>query len=166
MSITFQCEHCHKEIKAPDEAAGKRGKCPFCGQSSYIPAPVSEDDLFDLAPLDEADETRRRHEIEELLKEERAILEGDPADSTPSPDQKDRVTPEHLYHHVVNYCLDMFQGQLERAPTHAAKLKKYGFTAHQAIEDFQTGKALEPALEPIPPRVLQGFLAELKKQMP
>ena len=73
MTITFRCEHCHKEVKAPDSAGGKRGKCPHCGQTSYIPSPVSEEDVLPLAPLDSAEERQRRKEIQALLEQEREL---------------------------------------------------------------------------------------------
>lgn len=38
MSITAACSQCGKAIKAPDDAAGKKGKCPACGAAIEIPA--------------------------------------------------------------------------------------------------------------------------------
>ncbi|MFO7904721.1 MAG: GYF domain-containing protein [Pirellulaceae bacterium] len=38
MSISFACPHCSKRIKAPDSAAGKRGKCPACQRAVTITA--------------------------------------------------------------------------------------------------------------------------------
>ena len=73
MSITFQCEHCHKEVKAPDTAAGKRGKCPHCQQSCYIPAPVSDDELYDIAPLDEEGERKREEELRRIREQEKEL---------------------------------------------------------------------------------------------
>lgn len=73
MSITFRCEHCDKQIEAPDSAGGKRGKCPYCHQSNYIPRPVSEDELVPLAPIDEDQERRQQEEIDRLMKVEREL---------------------------------------------------------------------------------------------
>ena len=44
MSIEIHCDHCGKLIKAPDDAGGQRGKCPYCHQSVYVPAPNAGDD--------------------------------------------------------------------------------------------------------------------------
>ena len=165
MSITFRCEHCHMDIKAPPEAAGRRGKCPHCGQSTYIPAPVKEEDILPLAPLDEQEERNRQKQYQSLLEIERDLLaemDNEPAEPLES---KKSVSADELYHFVVNYCMDMANGKLERAAQHAQQMKKFGFTAHQAVEDFQTGKALEPALDVLPTKVLHGYLAELKKQL-
>jgi hypothetical protein len=38
MPITFQCE-CGKNLRVPDEHAGKRARCPACGREMTIPGP-------------------------------------------------------------------------------------------------------------------------------
>ena len=50
--IKFNCEHCGKSITAPDEYAGKKGKCPGCKAVVIIQDPdvledvdVIEDDV-------------------------------------------------------------------------------------------------------------------------
>jgi hypothetical protein len=40
MAIQFPCPTCGKELKAPDETAGRRGKCPHCQGSIVVPEPV------------------------------------------------------------------------------------------------------------------------------
>jgi len=165
MSIQFQCEHCHKDVTAPDEAAGKRGTCPFCGQSNYVPLPLGEEDLIPLALEDEEEERRRRQEIQTLLRQERELLaemKGQP----PVPlDQRENLAGVDLHHFVVNYCLDLADGKLDRAETHAAGLRKFGPTGRASVEDFISGKTSEPALKNIPPPVLQGFLRQLKARL-
>lgn len=49
MSIKVMCPACHKEFHAPDEAAGRRAKCPKCEQPFVISAamPDSEYELED-----------------------------------------------------------------------------------------------------------------------
>jgi len=37
--IKFSCSNCNKKISIPDNYAGKRGKCPQCGQVVSIPTP-------------------------------------------------------------------------------------------------------------------------------
>ncbi len=51
--IRVTCEHCNHVIKAPRKAAGRRGKCPHCHNSVYIPTPESELDEIPLALEDE-----------------------------------------------------------------------------------------------------------------
>ena len=164
MSITFHCEHCHREVKAPESAAGRRGKCPYCGQNSYVPDPRQQDEI-PLAPVDSDEELRRQAEIQRLRQAERALLEEDQSAPISYDEPSGNINPEDLYHHVVNYCLDMSQSNLKRAQTHVEKLRPHKYTALQAVEDFVTGQALEPALEPIPPKLLRGFLDQLRQQL-
>lgn len=35
--IKFRCSKCNKKIRTPDNTAGKRGKCPQCGQVMRVP---------------------------------------------------------------------------------------------------------------------------------
>ena len=167
MSITFRCEHCGKKVEAPDAAGGRRGKCPYCKQTCYIPAPVSDEDLYGLSPEDEAEEQRARREKERLLAEEEALIsemgEKEPA-AEPLAQRKD-VKPAELHHFVVNYCLDLMASNLERAETHAAGLRKFGKQGVAAVDEFLKGKALEPALDAIPSKVLQGFLKQLRDSL-
>ena len=37
MPISFRCPHCNGALKVKEELAGKRGKCPHCGQSMTVP---------------------------------------------------------------------------------------------------------------------------------
>ncbi|HMF11559.1 MAG TPA: serine/threonine-protein kinase [Gemmataceae bacterium] len=39
--IAFSCASCGKRLKVGDDRAGKRGKCPSCGQKTRIPQPES-----------------------------------------------------------------------------------------------------------------------------
>jgi len=167
MSITFRCEHCHKQVEAPDSAAGKRGKCPHCGLSSYIPSPVSEDDVLPLAPLDAEEERRVKAEKEKLLRQERALYSETAKEQEPSVPLEDRpdISSGDVQHLVVNYCLDMAGGNLGRAETYAGELARFGAPAVQAVDDFISGKAIEPALDSVPTRVLQGFLKELRAKL-
>ena len=165
MTIQFECEHCRKEIQAPDAAGGKRGKCPFCGTSNYIPAPVKEDDAIPLAPVDEEDERRRQREVENLLRQERDLLAetgGLPAD--PREQRDDEAKPE-LRDLVVKYCQDMHAGRLPRAEAQAQMLQKQPAQALQTVQDFMSGREIDPALATMPGGLLQGFLRQLKQQL-
>lgn len=167
MTIKFRCGYCHKQLSAPETAGGKQGKCPHCKQSTYIPSPVSDDDVLDLAPIDEEDEARQKRMEEELFRQEHDLLaeSGGAAGGQPPLEQRKDLTAEDLYHFVVNYCLDIASGKLEKATKTKGDLKKYGSVAMQAVSDFQIGKALEPALDSIPVPVLQGFLSELMTEL-
>jgi len=54
MPIDVTCDACGSRFKAPDTAAGKKGKCKKCGAVIVIPTPEPvgappEDDLYDIA---------------------------------------------------------------------------------------------------------------------
>lgn len=163
MTITFRCGHCGKKVEAPDAAGGKRGKCPYCKQSNYIPAPVSEDDIIPLAPEDD----EAGAEDEAVRRQEQALIAELGARDQPQVPLEDRqdITAEDLQHYVVNYCLDMSTSKLERARTHLAELKKVRPLARQAVDAFLKGDVLEPALDTIPPKLLQGFLSNLRNEL-
>jgi len=166
MSITFRCERCHRDITAPDGAGGSRGKCPFCQNSTYIPAPVSEDDILPLAPVDEEDERRQQAEADAARKQDLALLDsGDDGASTAPLEQRADLKPEDLHHFVINYCLDMANSDLERVPTHVAKLKEFGSLGTQAVDDVLADEMLDPALSSLPEALVRGFLKQLREEL-
>jgi hypothetical protein len=128
MSISFQCEHCRKEIKAPDNAGGQRGKCPYCGGSTYVPAAGDDEQALPLTPVDNEAERRHEEELHRLVDQELSQLDEDDMREQVPLDQRDEVSSRDLHHFVVNYCLDMAAGKLDRAETHAEKLAAYGKT--------------------------------------
>jgi hypothetical protein len=165
MSISFKCEHCHKQVEAPDAAAGKRGKCPYCQESVYIPAPVKDDELLDLAPIDEEEERRLERERRLLHEQQKALLLETDRKVVEPPDEKEGASAADVEHLVVNYCLDMVNGKLTTADAHAKKLRGFGAAAQEAVANFISGKSIEPALAKIPGRLLQGFLTELRDKL-
>jgi len=165
MAISFRCQHCVKKVEAPDSAGGKWGRCPYCKQANYIPMPVSDDELLELAP--DEDEQKGNQGAGTLTPEEQALIAemGHTApvtSSIPLEHRKD-VKPSDIYHIVVNYCLAMADGKLEQAQMYADELENFHDVAIQAVDDFISGKAIEPALDKIPTKVLQGFLNQLRK---
>ena len=166
MSITFRCGYCHKEVNAPDDAVGKTGKCPYCGRSSYIPSAVSEEEIIPLAPLDEEEERKRRKESETQFQRELELLEGGGQTySGPPLEHREEVKSEDLHHFVVNYCLDMANSNLQRAKMHIRKLKGFGQAGVEAVDDFISGKTLEPALDMLATELVKGLLKELKDEL-
>ncbi len=168
MPIKFECAECHKIVTAPDAAGGKRGKCPFCGQLVNIPLPPpppeeEDPDLIPLAPIDEDEERKFAEERKALYDQEQGLLDAmaPSGDDVPLEHRED-ISSEDLHHLVVNYLLDMFEGNLARAGTHADKLRSLGYAGIGAVDDFLEGKADEPALKSIPKPIREGFLRELK----
>ncbi len=173
MPIKFECMECHKTVTAPDAAGGKRGKCPFCGQLVNIPLPPpppepqeEDPDLIPLAPIDEDEERKLAQERKALYAQEQGLFDATaPSEDSAPLDQREDLSSEDLHHLVVNYLLDMFDGNLERAGMHADKLRSLGFAGIGAVDDFLAGKADEPALKNIPKPVREGFLRELKARV-
>ena len=166
MSISFRCEHCGKKVEAPDSAGGRRGKCPYCKQSNYIPMPVSEDELFELAP-EEDEPPRSGPEAEAISEQERALIAeiGGAYTGRVPLEQREGLKTEDLHPFVVNYCLDLSDSRLDRAGMHLTELRKVPKIALAAVDEFLSGQALEPALDKIPPKILQGFLTQLRKEL-
>lgn len=165
MSISFPCEHCHKVIKAPDSAGGKRGKCPFCHQSTYIPMPLSDNDVLPLAD-DEEDLKREQAEAKKLREQEHKLMaEMGSAPPAEPLEGRENLKPDDVHHFVVNFCIDMAEGNLIRAEKYVADLKKFGQPGRQAVEDFLSGAAKEEALKAIAPAVLKGFLNDLRDKL-
>ena len=95
----------------------------------------------------------------------KALLRDD-TEKPPVPlEHRQDVSSKDLHHFVVNYCLDMSASNIERAESHAAKLRKFGPVGAQAVEDFLMDEALEPALDAIPRPLLQGFLKRLRQEV-
>ena len=165
MAITFNCSGCGKEVRAPDDDAGKRGKCPFCGHASYIPTPVGDNDVLPLVPLDEEEERRRQQEIRKLMEKEHALLR-ETGKETPvaSPEGQD-PTPNDLQQFVINYCLDLANSKLDRLEVHVAQLRRHRHNALETVDAALKAKVVEPALKDIPPRVRKGFLLQLRDSL-
>ncbi len=168
MTITFTCEHCRKEVKAPDSAAGRRGKCPYCGETSYVPDPEAiEEGEIPLAPIDEQEEEQLRREKEQLRQQERILLsEANQTEGAGGQEEKrNDVVPEDYYPLVTGYCVAMANSNLDRAENQLRKLKPAGYTAINAVDDFLKGKAQDDSLDQIPPKLLKGFLKQLQTQI-
>jgi hypothetical protein len=171
MSITFNCEKCGKKIVAPDEAGGKRGRCPYCQASNYIPSLIKDEEIYDLATEDEADEQRRQKELELIRQQNRVLLSemGNPELATggsgPSVDMNQDLKPEELHPLIINFCLDMAGSKLDRAKTHLNELKKVKRMARSEVERFLKGDVLDPSLEAIPVKLRMGFLNQLKSAL-
>tara|TARA_R110002095_G_C4250867_1_gene240060 strand:- start:3310 stop:4317 length:1008 start_codon:yes stop_codon:yes gene_type:complete len=54
LTIEFSCSHCNKVLKTSDDKAGRRAKCPQCGEPIDVPQPA-DDQGFD--GFDEFDES-------------------------------------------------------------------------------------------------------------
>lgn len=74
MAIEFHCDHCGKLIRADDEHGGRRGRCPYCRQSVYIPSAAGPVEPLPIAPPDSAEERERQRLLRETRELERQLL--------------------------------------------------------------------------------------------
>jgi len=191
MPIKFHCEHCGKTISAPDDAGGRKGRCPSCKAVVYVPAADVEE--FELAPIDEAEEQRRKRIIEESLRKEHDLLAAQgrrEADAEPG-DFDDRhgeggvvlpelhrnsgarsdgageshAGPQDLRAMLANYLALMAGQQIEQAEAIVRRLRADQKAARSAIEQFMADPVQDARIAKIPPPVLNGFLRQLQQQL-
>ncbi len=168
MAIEFHCDHCGKLVRAPDNAGGKRGRCPSCQQSVYIPTPAEAIEPLAVAPEDETEEQQRArllretHELERRLLEERELPSGGP----PPPDAAaaipvPRADMETL---VVQYAQAMAAGDLEQAEQLEAEIRTDTAAANDVIQRLMSDEIPPAALANIPRPVLMGFFRKLTER--
>lgn len=175
MSIQFTCEHCGKDVKAPDDAGGKRGKCPHCKQSNYIPDPNAAGEELAVAPLDDDDPS---HELaQEAHNLERALYDDDVA-PPPADHQRDRraqqdssedndsavlrKSPEMIEQMIVEYLKAMSDGHLTQAENLAHQIVAMGTAAHEMLDRMMADEMPPAALNETPPAVLNKFYKQLR----
>jgi hypothetical protein len=167
VSISLTCEKCGKKTKAPDDAGGKFGSCPRCGNKCYIPLPLKEgEEELTLAPVDEDSEMthdemmKQTHSLTENILNETAV----PNDETDD-DHDGRVTEKELLKHIIIWVRQMVAGQLPQAEATTGKLKKHGVAAKDIIARMRRAQKSEPELADIPPSLLDGMLKQLYAQL-
>ena len=178
MDIQFHCSHCSKLIKAPPKAGGKRGKCPYCKQSVYVPSPPEESGALELAPLDDDEERKRREMADESLRiqaalhrEKREPPEGGEADEAlphgpesalAMPRATERVDVQAM---VVKFVRAMQSSQLEDADRISAELARTRRRAREHIQRLMVDEIPPPGLEHVSPALLKGFLRTLLERL-
>lgn len=170
MSIEFHCDHCARLIRAPDEASGRRGKCPYCHQSVYIPSPPEDIEEIPLAPVDESDERMRRR-----LEEERQQLEAQiRAERRPPAEEKrgassttgaSSVSSSEIRDMIVDYLLLMRNSELVQAESVLADLLKHRQAARDVVDRMAADAVPPMELSEVPPALFQGFLKNLRSQL-
>lgn len=187
MPIEIHCTHCNHLIKAPDEAAGKMGKCPHCQGVNYIPRPVTEDEELDLAPIDDAEEQRRKKAAMEDAAFQRRLLHerSIPGESSGKPTARagsaaapgarrtgdaasastSAVTSKEVALLIVRFVDAMSAGKLEQADEFAAQLAKHKNAALIALDEIARDDSNAYGLPVLPRPVLIGFLKQLRSRL-
>jgi len=171
MSIELHCPKCSKLIRAPDGAGGKRGKCPYCGESVYIPMPDLDEGEIGLAPIDEEEE-RRAAELRREAVHYTAILgheteEPEGAD-VPPPSAPSVPLPSgdavDLGAEVKAFITAMRDSRLDEAEQAAAALRNAGKRAVNYVQELIVDD-MPPKIESVPPPLAKGFLKTLLSRL-
>ena len=167
MAIIFHCEHCGKEIKAPDTAGGKWGKCPGCHNKVYVPSLEAEEELK-LAPIDSKEEEREKQLMAETYKLTQDILkEREAADGAKSQTAgaKYEMNDKELTTNIIKFFLQMSYGDLDEAERTAAFLSPFKAKAAEIIDQIALSETPEPELAEISPQILAGFIRMLRSKL-
>ncbi|MFO0974655.1 MAG: hypothetical protein U1A27_14625 [Phycisphaerae bacterium] len=177
MPITFHCEHCGGEIRAADDAGGKKGKCPRCQNPVYVPLPADASGELPLAPLDPRDEQRAaaaaREQFElrnRLLRE--TNLPGEPgqrgAAATRRPPAEPAATPAAAgdpVKLVKDFLRAMAGGRLDQADACVVALAAQRPRALATIDALSADALLTKDFPGVPAMVLHGFLKQLRSRL-
>lgn len=172
MSIEIHCDHCAKLIRAPDDAGGKRGKCPYCQQSVYIPHAASEIEEIPLAPVDEEEQRRS----DKLRAESNAFAASVDKATGPAYDVGDRASSGRkaakggastgapasvdVAEEVKRFVLAMSQSKLDETEVILKRLKKLKVRATDYVQGLLNDQ-MPPQFDNVPPPLAKGFLKAL-----
>jgi phage FluMu protein Com len=173
MAIEFHCDHCGKLIRAPQDAAGRRGKCPACKQPVYIKTPSEDIEEIGLAPIDdeaEAAEAKAKREAQRLarnLLREQAEVPDAPGGGSES----DMIVPAstlstaEVTERVVAYLQALAGSNLDAAEEIVDALRSQKTKTLDVVERIGQDSIPPAGLEAVPPAVLNGFLNSLRSQL-
>lgn len=171
MSIELHCPGCAKLIRAPDNAGGRHGKCPYCARSVYIPTPESEVEIFDVAePTEEElrmEEELRRESVNYVAGVAHADAEipGDSelvAEGVRRPETPGEVIDLHGL--VDAFLCAMRDAQLDEADRAVDALKRAGGKAKDYVNGVMVDE-IPPQIDGVPDPVLKGFLKTLSSRL-
>lgn len=166
MSISFHCECCKKKIKAPDQAGGKWGNCPYCKHRCYIPLPrTEEEEELRLAPVDELEESRieammrETHNLTQNILHESQIPDESAAASNPTVGEKEIIK------NAILYLRQMADGELNRAEQTFKSLKANKKASLRILASMARAERPEPELSDVPGSVLQGLIRDISTKL-
>ena len=168
MPISFHCQSCKKQIKAPDATGGKWGNCPYCNHRCYIPLPKSDDEPeLVLLPLDESDETQIAELMQETKNLTKEILsQGDLPDEESAPAGGNRTANEkEIIKLCILYLRQMADGELGAAEQTFPKLKKNKKPVLRVLASMARAERPEPELADLPSTVLQGLIRDVSTRL-
>lgn len=176
MTIEFHCEHCGKKIKAPAKAGGKRGKCPSCHNSIYVPEEhLEQEEELKLAPLDENVEKNRAELIAETFSLTQNILDEKnlpdiPPEEAPSNVQEpfiptmdlEPMDPKELRDTIIRYMRWMAAGQEQDAQNLVEVIASAPQEAITILDEIALSEIPDDELAHIQPHMISGFVRTLR----
>ncbi len=170
--IQITCENCNHVIKAPRKAAGRRGKCPHCHNSVYVPTPADELEEIPLSSSDDEALARADRLEKEALDVAAAIRrEKDEAppeavqSSEPPAAAKPRPPVTDITRSICRYLQALQVSELERAEGIADELKGSARQAKSKIQQMMVDAMRPEEVRGIPDGLYQGFLRKLLEQL-
>ena len=168
MTITFHCEKCKKQIKAPDNTGGKWGSCPHCEHRCYVPLPPDDsEEQLALAPIDENEECKYHDMMRETFDLTRNILsETDvPKEDKDARPGANEYNERELIKNIIFYLRQMTDGKLDQAQKTAEYIKPFKKQAQDLLKRMTRTERSEPELADIAPTVLKGLIKNLLSQL-
>jgi len=169
MAIEFHCQHCGHLVRTANEHAGKRGKCPHCHQSVYIPTPSDELEPLRLAPVDDSEARERKRQEEEAREVARRLREDHEVPTLetlkvtlPEPEGDVRL-PSDMESLITEYVMCMAEGKLGEAEEYAREIHKDPERANEFIQRLTMDELPPRRLARVPRAVLLGLLKQLQK---
>jgi hypothetical protein len=167
MAIEFQCHHCGNKVKTSEEHAGKRGRCPHCKNSVYIPTPSEALDIIPLVPIDEEHEREKEQlaaDAQNLSQQIRSDKTNVPEDTSdipmPEPTATSGLKPD-VETLIIDYVLAMAEGNLDEAEDYAKDIRANMDEAEEIIERISNDDIMPRQLHRVPRAVMIGFLKQL-----
>ena len=181
MPIELHCVHCNKLVRAPDNAAGRRAKCPYCHGEVYVPTPPEQIEELDLAPEDEDWKNQKARldaeaeRIREALRHEKEAPEGGPADrggggkgiplAGESPTAGAPTKRGGVEALVIEFLVAMKNSQLEQAEGLVTKIKSKAEEAKEFVQRLSMDPMPPSELADVSPGVLRGLLKNLVSRL-
>jgi hypothetical protein len=160
MSISFECQNCHKKIKAPAAAGGKRGNCPHCKTRCFVPSePEADFEEFKLIPIDDEDELAHQQFKEQAYSITKDIYNQKSAEGSGTFNDTHR---QELLKNIIQYLRFMADGELPDAEAILPRISKHGIKAKSMIAELIRQEEAEPELADIAPQVLKALMQALQ----
>ena len=126
---------------------------------------AEDDDIIPLAPLDDESEKKRKAEIKHCLEMQEALLAEQTGEPVVPIEHRSNLTARDMDHHVINYCMDCYNGQKDRLKLHLNKMQANPEMAIQSAKDFLSGKVAEKTLKIMLPEELAEYLQDLIERL-